>query len=141
PPPRRGLHGPHSGRHADQQGPDHLRRRPRRGDRLIMSTEQNINTATNGHDHGTNGTTLRPSPAYQWLPAADLPDHLSGAVIPTPPTEDVDTSEVWEKGQQLDPAAARAAFEQARVMAQLQEEYSGDIESALSPEDLAKDDA
>ena len=106
-----------------------------------MSTEQNINTATNGHDHGTNGTTLRPSPAYQWLPAADLPDHLSGAVIPTPPTEDVDTSEVWEKGQQLDPAAARAAFEQARVMAQLQEEYSGDIESALSPEDLAKDDA
>lgn len=105
-----------------------------------MSTEQNTERVqTNGHDHGgTNGKTLRPSPAYQWLPAADLPDHLSGAVIPS---AGVDTSEVWEKGQTLAPDAARVAFEQARVMAELQEEYSADIESALSPEDLAKDDA
>lgn len=97
-----------------------------------MSTEQNTERVQ------TNGRVLSPSPAYQWLPAADLPDHLSGAVIPS---ADVDTSEVWEKGQTLAPDAARVAFEQARVMAKLQEEYSADIESALSPEDLAKDDA
>lgn len=107
-----------------------------------MSTEQNTEQVqTNGHGGANGRRVLRPSPAYQWLPAADLPDRLSGAVIPTPPAEGVDTSEVWQKGQALAPAAARVAFEQAREMAELLEEYSEDIESALSPEDLAKDDA
>lgn len=86
-------------------------------------------TKTNGH---TNGN------AVTWMRAADLPDHLGGAVIPTVTP---DTSHVWEKGQQLDPAAARAAFEQAREMAELQDEYADDIEAALSPADLAADDA
>src|SRR5690606_15385544 len=94
-------------RHADQQGPDHLRRRPRRGDRLIMSTEQNI---TNGH--GTNGV--------RWLAAHELPGlptHLAGGLIAS---QEPDETPIW--GEQMpDPDALVAAVVRARRTVALRE--------------------
>lgn len=102
-----------------------------------MSTEQNTDVQTNGHDHGgANGTTLRPSPAYQWLPAADLPDHLSGAVIPTPPTEEVDETRIWGD-EAPDPDALERAVERARRTVQLQSDDA--LRLAKTPSDIAAD--
>ena len=100
-----------------------------------MSTEQNINTATNGHDHGgTNGRVLRPSPAYQWLPAADLPDHLAGAVVPS--GEGVDETPIWGK-EMPDPDALEKAVERAKRTVVLQDTEA--LMQAKSPADLAAD--
>ena len=104
-----------------------------------MNTEQNTDVQANGHDHGgTNGKPLRPSPAYQWLPAADLPDHLSGAVIPTPPTEDVDETPIWGGDTRMpDPDALERAVERARRTVALQ--TAPELVEAKSPADLAAD--
>lgn len=102
-----------------------------------MSTEQNTDVQTNGHDHGsTNGKPLRPSPAYQWLPAADLPDHLSGAVIPTPPTEEVDETPIWGD-EAPDPDALEKAVDRARRTVQLQNDDA--LRLAKTPSDIAAD--
>lgn len=101
-----------------------------------MSTEH---VQTNGHDHGgTNGKTLRPSPAYRWIPAGDLPDHLSGAVIPTPPTEEVDETPIWGDDTRMpDPDALAAAVDRAKRTVALQ--GVDELMQAKSPADLAKD--
>lgn len=105
-----------------------------------MSTEQNTERVqTNGHDHGgANGKPLRPTPAVKWLPAADLPDHLSGAVIPTPPTEDVDETPIWGDDTRMpDPDALERAVERARRTVDLQ--AAPELAEAKSPADLAAD--
>src|SRR5690606_7690934 len=96
-----------------------------------MITDQ----STNGHDHGgTNGRVLRPSPAYQWLPAADLPDHLAGAVVPS--GEGVDETPIWGK-EMPDPDALEKAVERAKRTVVLQDTEA--LMQAKSPADLAAD--
>lgn len=97
-----------------------------------MSTEQNTERAQ------TNGRVLSPSPAYQWIPAGDLPDHLSGAVIPTPPTEEVDEAPIWGDDTRMpDPDALERAVERARRTVALQS--TPELAEAKSPADLAAD--
>ena len=96
-----------------------------------MSTEH---VQTNGHDHGgTNGKALRPSPAVRWLPAADLPDHLAGAVIPSPA---VDETPIWG-GHMPDPDALEKAVDRAKRTVALQ--GVAELTEARSPADIAAD--
>lgn len=93
-----------------------------------MSTEQNINTATNGHDHGTNGV--------RWLAAHELPDlpaRLAGGLVAS---QEPDETPIW--GEQMpDPDALAAAVDRARRTVALQS--TPELTEAKSPADIAAD--
>lgn len=93
-----------------------------------MSTEQSINTATNGHDHGTSGV--------RWLAAHKLPDlpaHLAGGLVAS---QEPDETPIW--GEQMpDPDALAAAVDRARRTVALQS--TPELTEAKSPADIAAD--
>lgn len=97
-----------------------------------MSTEQNINTATNGHDHGGSNGTVR------WLAAhelSDLPTHLAGGLVAS---QEPDETPIWGDDTRMpDPDALERAVERARRTVALQ--TTPELAEAKSPADLAAD--
>ncbi len=97
-----------------------------------MSTEQTT-TGTNGH---ATGRAPRAASTVRWLPAADLPDSLAGAVVPDD-AADVDEAPIWGAEGMPNPDALEKAVDRAKRTVALQS--SPELTEAKSPADLAED--